>query len=76
MAHPIDHLIEDTEKGVKIELGTLYVDADGHANLTFGDGTNWPMADQYEAVSILSYDLMRTMQRRANARAESTSPGA
>lgn len=76
MAHPIDHLIEDTEKGVKIELGTLYVYPDGRANLTFADGTSWPMAEQYEAVSILSYDLLRKMQRRANARAESTSPGA
>jgi hypothetical protein len=66
MAVTITHLIEDTPKGVKVKLDTLYVYPDGHANLTFADGTNWPMADPYEAVCILAGELLTPMQRRAH----------
>lgn len=73
MAKSIDHRIANTDTGVKIELGTLYVYPDGHANLTFpktddDPQINWPIADQYEAMSMFAGDLMRTMQKRANAR--------
>ena len=68
MPHSIEHLITDTEKGVKIDLKTMYVYPDGHANLTFSDDTNWPMADPYEVVQIIIRDLLRPMQKRANAK--------
>ena len=66
MAVPIDHLIEDTTKGVKIKLDTLYVYPDGHGNLTFADGTNWPMSHPYEIVNIIAGELLTPMQKRAN----------
>jgi hypothetical protein len=66
MATPIDHLIEKTPRGVKIRLDTLYVYPDGHANLTFSDGTNWPMANPYEIVDIIVEELLTPMQRRTN----------
>lgn len=80
MAKSIDHRIADTRTGVKIELGTLYVYPDGHANLTFPKTAddheiNWPIADEYEAMSMLSSDLMRKMQKRANARGRAGSDG-
>ena len=65
-ATSIDHLIEGTPNGVKIKLDTLYVYPDGHANLTFADGTNWPMADQYEVVNIITGELLHPMQKRAD----------
>lgn len=67
MAKKIDHLIQPTPKGVKLDLKTLYVYDDGHANLTFADGTNWPMADPYEIVEILSGELLRPMYKAAKA---------
>lgn len=67
MAHDIDHLVVSTPKGVKINLGSLYVYEDGHANLTFRDDKNidWPMNDGLEIVSILVNDLIRPMHKRA-----------
>lgn len=65
----MEHLIEDTPKGVKVELKTLYVYPDGHANLTFADGTNWPIADEYEMVQLLAGNLLRPMQKRARRKA-------
>jgi hypothetical protein len=44
--------IEDTPNGVKVALKGLYVYPDGHANLTFADGTNWPLADEYEVDGV------------------------
>ena len=73
MAKSIDHLVEPTPKGVKIDLKTLYVYEDGHANLTFakrdGEEVNWPMADPYEVVQILAGELLRPMQKRARVEA-------
>jgi hypothetical protein len=69
MAIKVDHLIDETPKGVKIELKTLYVYPDGHANLTFADGTNWPIADEYEMVELLAGSLLRPMQKRARRKA-------
>ena len=73
MAHSIDDHIAETDTGVKIELGTLYVYPDGHANLTFPKQNgqrqmNWPIADEYEAMQMLAGDLMRRMQKAANAK--------
>jgi hypothetical protein len=48
----------NTAKGVKVELKALYVYPDGHANLTFADGTNWLVAK-----------LLRPMQVQARRRA-------
>jgi hypothetical protein len=65
MPKSIDHLIVPTPKGVKIELKTLYVYPDGHINLEFADGINWPLADEYEVVGILSLELLRKLQKAA-----------
>src|SRR5678810_592455 len=65
MAHSIDHLIVDTPKGVKIDLKTLYVYPDGHANLTFSDGTNWPVDDEYQLIQLLAGALLRPMKLQA-----------
>lgn len=73
MAKNIEHLIQPTPKGVKIDLKTLYVYEDGHANLTFakqgGDEVNWPMADPYEVAAIITGELLRPMQKHARAEA-------
>jgi hypothetical protein len=65
MAKPIGHLIERTPSGVKIDLKRLYVYPDGHANLVFADGTNWPIADPYEVIQLLAGELLRPMEKRA-----------
>lgn len=73
MAKNIDHLIQPTPKGVKIDLKSLYVYDDGHANLTFakkdGEEINWPMADPYEVAAIITGELLRPMHKRARAEA-------
>lgn len=69
MAKPIDHLIRSTPKGVVIDLKRLFVYPDGHVHLTFKDDTNWPMSDPYEAIEIISGELLRPMQKRARAEA-------
>jgi hypothetical protein len=73
MAKKIDDLIQPTPKGVRIDLKSLYVYDDGHANLTFakrdGEEINWPMADPYEVVQLISGELLRPMQKRARAEA-------
>jgi hypothetical protein len=61
--------IEDTPNGVKVSLKALYVYPDGHANLTFADGTNWPLADEYEVVQWVSGNLLRPMLKRARRKA-------
>lgn len=67
MPKSIAHLIHPTPSGVKIDLKRLYVYPDGHANLIFGDGTNWPLADPYEVVQLLASDLFRPMQKAADS---------
>ena len=67
MPKSIAHLIQQTPSGVKVDLKRLYVYPDGHVNLIFGDGTNWPLADAYEVVQLLASDLLRPMQKAANA---------
>jgi hypothetical protein len=54
-----------TPRGVKADLKHLYVYPDGHANLVFADGTNWPLADEYEVVEWLAGRLLRPMQQVA-----------
>jgi hypothetical protein len=61
--------IEDTPSGVKVALKALYVYPDGHANLTFADGTNWPLNDEYELIGYLANALLRPMQKRARQKA-------
>lgn len=68
MAKSIEHLIIDTPQGVRIDLKSLYVYPDGHANLMFSDGTNWPMADPYQVVTLMANGLLRPMQKRANVK--------
>jgi uncharacterized membrane protein YcjF (UPF0283 family) len=46
-------------------LKTIYVYPDGHANITFEDGTNWPIADHYELIELLAGHLLRPMQKQA-----------
>ena len=69
MAKPIDHLIRNTPKGVVIDLKRLFIYPDGHAHLTFADDTNWPLNDPYQAVEIITGQLLRPMQKQANANA-------
>ena len=65
----IDHLIRETPSGVVVDLKRLFVYPDGHIHLTFKDDTNWPAADAYEAVQMISGDLLRHMQKKATAKA-------
>ena len=67
MAHSIDHLIRETPSGVVIDLKRLFVYPDGHVHLTFKDDTNWPMSDPYDAIAIISRDLLRHMLKKARA---------
>jgi hypothetical protein len=73
MAKSIDHLIQPTPNGVKIDLKRLYVYEDGHANLVFakrdGEEINWPMADPYQVAELITGQLLRPMQKRANLEA-------
>lgn len=70
MAKPIDHLIRNTPSGVVVDLKRLFVYPDGHVHLTFADGTNWPMNDPYQVVSVITGELLRPMQKKADARAK------
>jgi hypothetical protein len=65
----IDHLIRDTPSGVVVDLKRLFVYPDGHIHLTFKDDTNWPANDAYEAIEMISGDLLRHMQKKATAKA-------
>jgi hypothetical protein len=69
MAKSIEHLVRSTPKGVVVDLKRLFVYPDGHAHLTFKDDTNWPMNDPYEAMEIISGELLRPMYKRARAEA-------
>jgi hypothetical protein len=53
-----------TDNGAVTDLKNLYVYPDGHANLTFDDGKNWPCADGMEVVEAITY-IFREMQREA-----------
>jgi len=53
-----------TDNGAVTDLKSLYVYPDGHANLTFADGKNWPCADGIEVVEAITY-IFREMQREA-----------
>jgi hypothetical protein len=61
----IDHLIEETPKGVKVELKRLYVYPDGAAFLLFADGTEWPMGDGVELLGSVANGLLKPMYRKA-----------
>ena len=65
MAKTIDPLIEETPKGVKVELKRLYVYPDGAAFLVFADGTEWPMEDGVELLGCLANGLLKPMYRKA-----------
>ena len=67
-AESVANLITPTDTGVKVDLKTLYVYPDGHANLVFKDGSNWPLADEYEVISGLSL-LLRRMQLASRKKA-------
>lgn len=54
--------VKPTPQGVKVELDSLYMYPDGHANLVFRDGRNWPLGDQYEVVVGLA-QLLQQMQK-------------
>ena len=65
--------LRDTDRGVAADLETLYVYPDGHMNLVFADGTNWPLADEFEAIELLSGKLLRPMLLRARRNARRAS---
>lgn len=55
--------IHHTDKGVRVDLGKLYLYPDGHANLTFPPTSgaaeiNVPLADELELMS----ELLRLVQ--------------
>jgi hypothetical protein len=58
------YIIRNTNSGVAIDLKTLYVYPDGHANLTFSDGTNLPLADQYEVMECI-VGMLRDAEKQA-----------
>jgi hypothetical protein len=69
MANPslYDADIKLTPKGVTVSLGKLYIYPDGHGNLTFADGKNWPFNDQYQVIEGLTL-LLRKMEKSARSR--------
>jgi hypothetical protein len=62
-----DVAIQLTTTGAKVELDKLYVYPDGHANLVFRDGRNWPLNDQYEVIEAVAR-LMRRLEKAAKNR--------
>ncbi len=50
-----------TESGIRVDLDKLYLYSD-HANITFKDGTNWPLGDDLEAIQAFA-GLLRRMHR-------------
>lgn len=64
-----DTLIQPTPKGVKVEFSTIYIYPDGHANVTFKDGANWPLATPYEVFGELA-GLLGRMYERAKGKAK------
>jgi hypothetical protein len=56
-----------TPKGAVVQLDKLYVYPDGHANLTFANGKNWPCTDGYQVVEALAL-LLRQLQKAAKTR--------
>lgn len=64
MARSIDANIHLTPSGARLDLQSFYVYPDGHANLIFGDGTNWPLNDEYQVIQELSR-LLRDVQKAA-----------
>jgi len=65
MAHSIDHLIEETPKGSKVELERLYMYPEGNGFLYFKDGTDWPFEDEAQLIQLLAGGLLRPMRKRA-----------
>jgi hypothetical protein len=64
--------IHHTDRGVRVNLGKLYLYPDGHANLTFPPTSdaaeiNVPLADELELVEQL-LSLVRLMKREARNR--------
>jgi len=60
-----DATIEHTPKGVKCKLDALYLYPDGHANITFADGTNVPCELHFDVMIQLA-TLLRLMQGELN----------
>jgi hypothetical protein len=61
--------IHHTPKGVRVDLGKIYVYPDGHANLTFPSTSetaelNLPLIDDLDLISELT-KLLRRMNREA-----------
>lgn len=57
--------IVDTEKGVKVELKTIYAYDNGMISIVFKDGTEWPLADDLEAIAWIAEHLLKPMKQRA-----------
>lgn len=58
--------IVDTKKGVKVELKTIYAYDNGMISIVFNDGTEWPLADDLEAISWIAEYLLKPMKQRAH----------
>lgn len=68
MASAHDVPIVNTDKGVRVTLGKLYLYPDGHANLTFGpvpdagfEGVNLPLTNAVDVIDEL-VTLVKRMQ--------------
>ena len=57
--------IVDTPKGVKVELKTIYAYNNGMISIVFKDGTEWPLADDLEAIGWIAEHLLKPMKQRA-----------
>lgn len=53
----IRHLFKTTPKGVKLDL-SIYMYPDGHGNVTFAEGTNWPVADGYQMSAWITNSIL------------------
>lgn len=59
--------IRATEKGSAIDLKTIYVYPDGHANLVFADGANWPFESLDQMLGELRSKLLDEMHEIAQS---------
>jgi hypothetical protein len=73
MATIADVKIVPTPKGVKIPFDSIYLYADGHANLVFPGDVNVPCELEYDVVEQLA-TLLRRAQGMALKKARNAQP--
>ena len=63
--------IVDTPKGVRVDVKAIYAYDSGMTHIVFADGTEWPMADDLEAIAWIAEHLLKPMKQRARRVAKS-----